>query len=456
MRSETKLPPLSPSASAARDIADDSDADASSSGRPSTRYDSCSCCAIGGSENSESSGAASTPRTRAPTTMPSVGRRTASMSTSGLGDRSAGEHDAACLDLELLAVRLVDAFLHHAQLARRRRRLAGFLRDLDRAAQAAGQAVAIQAHVVAERETYVRGERPTGPRRSASSPDSTITWSPDTATADSPVSRGVSLARGTVTEPVSSMPSRVNVRSRSGDTTTCASTVSTTSNASPRPRFGPPAPLPRASRGLRRSTCLRRCAPVRRPSRRSRRRPRARARRPRARRWFRAKSRWPPSSASEPASCGLPTVPATRRSPVTAPCMSCTCGTRSETKSSDAMSTMQLAVERTLRERRSRARPDARARLELALLGERHAQRAFEAIVLHRDAAVGGAERERIRFVGVAAVRDVAVVAGDEPTGRRSQRDVELRRAVRRLARICLRGSSPLRAARASASSAAK
>jgi hypothetical protein len=36
MRSETKLPPLTPSASAARDIADDSDCDASSSGLPSS------------------------------------------------------------------------------------------------------------------------------------------------------------------------------------------------------------------------------------------------------------------------------------------------------------------------------------------------------------------------------------------------------------------------------------
>ena len=110
--------------------------------------------------------------------------------------------------------------------------------------------------------------------------------------------------------------------------------------------------------------------------------------------------------------------------------MSCTCVTRSETKSSDATFDHELAVERTLRERRSRARPDARARLELALLGKRHAQRAFEAIVVHRDAAVCGAEHERIRFVGVAAIRDVAVVARDEPTGRRSERDVELRRTV--------------------------
>ena len=68
---------------AARDIAEDSDSEASSSGLPSTRYESCSCCAIGGSENSESSGAASRPRTRAPATMPSAGRRTARMSTPG-------------------------------------------------------------------------------------------------------------------------------------------------------------------------------------------------------------------------------------------------------------------------------------------------------------------------------------------------------------------------------------
>ena len=192
---------------------------------PVSRYDTICVCGIDGSEKNVSRGSCSVPRTFRPT-VDGFDLAPRFDVEARIVERRGVEQQPAAVDVELLAVRFVAAFVD-AELAAADRRLAGVHGRADAADDAALQAERIDAHVVAHVDAdFAVHDEAAGAlgadarRRSAHRPKRCT----------APVScAGCTRALGIVTSPATSMRLPSIRKRRSGEATTRYSGRSATS-----------------------------------------------------------------------------------------------------------------------------------------------------------------------------------------------------------------------------------